>query len=326
MTLSKDALLDSKCWRDNIIFISKNMQYPPISKDIYNDASNAGWGASCQGMLTEGSWLLEKKQWHINAFERKAMLLGLKFFIKEEKTHIKVFSDICHHFTKLIWEWAEKNTIQITGAHIPEEKNIEAHRESKQLLVDLDYMLCSKSLSKTPVLLNYKPKVDFFCKQCKPSISYLLFLKYRPWSLGCLFIDKWLGLLEIPCLLTVFNHSKRFQEKEGRKCRRYLGCTILSKWTMVFSHIQNDGWRTISTSRKRLLELPPTTTDTAPHLEEDRFGRLSLSRFLTENSGLSEGATGVMEASWNSSTRHRDQGNMYKFSYYCLQRNIEYLT
>ena len=28
---------DSKCWRDNIIFISKNLQYPPISKVIYTD-------------------------------------------------------------------------------------------------------------------------------------------------------------------------------------------------------------------------------------------------------------------------------------------------
>ena len=107
------------------------------------------------------------------------MLLGLQSFTKVEKTHIKVFSDstiaigssnkigtshsdICHHFTKLIWEWAEKKRIHITAAHIPEDKNIEAHRESKELLVDLDHMLCSKSLSKTLVLLNYKPKVDFF--------------------------------------------------------------------------------------------------------------------------------------------------------------------
>ena len=107
------------------------------------------------------------------------MLLGLKSFIKEEKTHIKVFSDstiaigstnkigtshsdIYHHFTKLIWEWAEKKVIHITAAHIPADKNIEAHRESKELLVDLDYMLCSKSLPKALVLLNYKPKVDLF--------------------------------------------------------------------------------------------------------------------------------------------------------------------
>ena len=73
----------------------------------------------------QGVWLLEEKQWHMNELELKAIFLGLKFFIKEEKTHIKVFSDsataigcinkigtshadICHHFTKLIWELRRK--------------------------------------------------------------------------------------------------------------------------------------------------------------------------------------------------------------------------
>ena len=37
--------------------------------------------------------LLEEKQLHKNALKMKAVLLGLKFFIKEEKIHIKVFSD-----------------------------------------------------------------------------------------------------------------------------------------------------------------------------------------------------------------------------------------
>ena len=52
------------------------------------------------------------------------------------------------------------------------------------------------------------------------------------------------------------------------------------------------------TSRKYLLH--QSSRDTAPHLEEDKFARLPLSRFLTENSGLSEEATGVIEASWRS--------------------------
>ena len=53
-------------------------------------------------------------------------------------------------------------------------------------------------------------------------------------------------------------------------------------------------------SRKHLLHLPPTSSDNAPHTEEDRFARLSLSRFLTENSGLSEEATGIIQAKWRS--------------------------
>ena len=60
VTLLNNALLDLKCWRDNIIFVSRSLQYPPISKVIYTDASNIGWGASCEGMSTRGLWLLEK--------------------------------------------------------------------------------------------------------------------------------------------------------------------------------------------------------------------------------------------------------------------------
>ena len=57
------------------------------------------------------------------------------------------------------------------------------------------------------------------------------------------------------------------------------------------------------TTRKHLLRIPPTSTDTAPHVEEDGFARLSISRFLTENSGLSEETSGINEASWRSLIR-----------------------
>ena len=167
VALSEDALLDLKLWRNNIIFVSKSLQYPPISKVIYTDVSNIGWVVSCEGMSTGGPWVLEEKQWHINALELKAIFLDLKSFIKEEKIHIKVFttaigcinkigtshSDIYHHFTKVIWEWAEKKDIHITAAHIPGNKNIEADRESRELSVDLEWMLCWKS---------YAPKTDLF--------------------------------------------------------------------------------------------------------------------------------------------------------------------
>lgn len=62
-----------------------------------------------------------KEKWHINALELKDVLLGLKFLIKEENIHIKVFSDgtiaigciskiqtsysgTYTDFTKLIWK------------------------------------------------------------------------------------------------------------------------------------------------------------------------------------------------------------------------------
>ena len=185
VTLSKDALLDLKWWRDNIIFVSKSLQYPPISKVIYTDVSNIGRGASCEGMSTGGPWHLNEKQLHANAFELKVIPLGLKPFIKEEKIHIKVFSDsttaigyinkiatshsdTCYH----IWEWAEKKGIHITAAYIPGNKSIEADRESKELSVDLEWTVCLKSLLKALVFLNYTPKVDL--------IQFYTYYSYKP--------------------------------------------------------------------------------------------------------------------------------------------------
>ena len=79
MTLSKDGgLLDLKWWKDNIITASKSLQYPTLSKVIYTDASNVGWRVSCEGMSIGGPWLLEDKQWHVNALELKTTFLGFK--------------------------------------------------------------------------------------------------------------------------------------------------------------------------------------------------------------------------------------------------------
>ena len=40
---------------------------------------------------------------------------------------------------------------------MPEGKNVKADRESRELSVKLEWMLCSKSLSKALLLLNHTP-------------------------------------------------------------------------------------------------------------------------------------------------------------------------
>lgn len=105
-------------------------------------------------MSIGGPWLLDDKQWHINALELKTIFLDLKSFIKEDKTHIMVFSesitaiacinkigishlDICHRFSKLIWKWTERKGIYPIAAQIHGVKNIGADRECKELSVEL---------------------------------------------------------------------------------------------------------------------------------------------------------------------------------------------
>ena len=104
------------------------------------------------GFYNRRALVVEQKRWNINVLELKAILLGLKSFMKDEKIYIKVFSDsataigcinkirtshsdICYHSTDLVWKCAEKKDIDITAAHIPEDKNRETDRE---LSVDLE--------------------------------------------------------------------------------------------------------------------------------------------------------------------------------------------
>ena len=42
-------------------------------------------------------------------------------------------------------------------------KNIKADRESKELSVNLEWMLCPESLSKAWFFIDYGPNVDLFC-------------------------------------------------------------------------------------------------------------------------------------------------------------------
>ena len=92
---------------------------------------------------------------------------------------------------------------------------------------------------------------------------------------------------------------------------------------MGSSCIQNAGLYPSSTYLKEMSAAPtPTSRDTAAHFAKDKFVCLPLRRFLTENSGLSEEATGVIKASWRSSTEQRYQDHMHKFSHYCIQNNI----
>ena len=119
----------------------------------------------------------------------------MKSFIKEKKIHINVFSDsttaigcinkietshsgICHHFTRRIWKWTEKKGIHISSGHILRDKTIEADRESRELPVNLEWMLCSESLSEAWVLLNYTPVAGLFASNVNH--QFRTYYSYKP--------------------------------------------------------------------------------------------------------------------------------------------------
>ena len=61
------------------IYNEKSPLIVPPDLTIFSDASDKGWGVSCQGITTGGSWSSVEKSWHINVLELEAARLS--FFL-----------------------------------------------------------------------------------------------------------------------------------------------------------------------------------------------------------------------------------------------------
>ena len=117
--LTKEAILDQKCWIKNLCPVSKKLQYSDITKVICTDESIYEWRACCEWMPTGKSWTNTEKNCHLNALEIKSILLSLMSIVKDHGIQVKFFSDsttaiacinkfdtfyseLCYHITKQI--------------------------------------------------------------------------------------------------------------------------------------------------------------------------------------------------------------------------------
>ena len=126
---------------------------------IDSDASNLGWGASCQGVTTGGPWSTLEKTSHINCPEMMAATLALKTFAKD-RTGISVLlridnttavayinnqggtvSEQLVHLTRNLWMWCLERNIHIHAQHLPGSLNTVADMESRSVQDWSDWML-----------------------------------------------------------------------------------------------------------------------------------------------------------------------------------------
>ena len=59
------------------IYNGKSLLIVPPDLIIFSDASDKGWGVSCQGITTGGRWSSLEKSWHINVLELEAVRLSI---------------------------------------------------------------------------------------------------------------------------------------------------------------------------------------------------------------------------------------------------------
>ena len=68
---------------------------PQVDMIIYTDASEEGWGATCNGRATNGRWTVEDLDpYNINYLEMTAAYFGILSFCKTEiPQHIRIMTD-----------------------------------------------------------------------------------------------------------------------------------------------------------------------------------------------------------------------------------------
>ena len=168
---------------------------PVASLIITSDASNSGWGATCQNSHAGGPWNREERRAHINWLELKAAFLALKTFVSNRcnihvlllidnitaisfinhkgGTHSKRLSDLA----LMIWAWCIQKNITICAEHIPGVDNVGADQESRKQIGLAEWMLNRDIFKK--LLKKWGPlEVDLFAARHNHQLQR--YYSYRP--------------------------------------------------------------------------------------------------------------------------------------------------
>ena len=119
-----------------------------------SDASKKGWGASCQGINTGGSWSFQERTHHINYLELLAAFLTPT---REQSRSFFVWTTLQQCFPKQnggypftftlktiaveIWNWYIDRNLTIHAEHLPGVENIQADWESQHRTDSSDWKL-----------------------------------------------------------------------------------------------------------------------------------------------------------------------------------------
>ena len=148
MKITKGMKSELQWWIINLPTQSKEITRGNPQVIITTDASDQGWGATCQSEQIGGRWSSEEKQNHINFQELSAVDLALKAF--EDKILGKYVQLLIDNTTAVayinsmggrqeylnelandIWTWAVERAIWLSASHIPGVQNVQADHASR---------------------------------------------------------------------------------------------------------------------------------------------------------------------------------------------------
>ena len=198
MILSCDSLEEIRWWSSNIQSSSRKIHHSSPDVVIHTDASKTGWGAQVEnGVNTCGIWSKLESNRHINYLELLAVKLALpSLFDDRSAIHIRVMSDNttavsyinamggcksleCNSLAQEIWNWAIAKNIWLSAAHVPGSLNADADRLSRDLNLDLEWMI-SVQVFKKIVSLFGQPDIDLFASRLNAQVETYVSWKPHP--------------------------------------------------------------------------------------------------------------------------------------------------
>ena len=195
MCLSGAALEDLNWWVVHLPSANKNIYHSPPNIVVHTDASNIGWGARLSnGITTRGIWSQAEASHHINYLELQAVYLALSSMLNNETdVHVRVMCDNvtavtyinemggcksaqCNSVAKLIWNWAIARRMWVSAAHVAGSANVDADHLSRNLNLNLEWMLSSDTFQAIVNVFG-QPKIDLFASRLNAQLE-----TYASWN------------------------------------------------------------------------------------------------------------------------------------------------
>jgi hypothetical protein len=149
MKISEEVKIEIDWWIRNLEdWNGKSIVPQEPSVELFTDASETGWGASCLSAKAKGHWSLKERKRSINFRELLAIFLGLRSNEDQVtgkvvlvRTDSMVAVAYINHMggrdremstlAASIWDWCFKRKVFLQALHIPGKDNIEADQLSR---------------------------------------------------------------------------------------------------------------------------------------------------------------------------------------------------
>ena len=288
---------------------------------------------------TEGFWKSEEKDWHINAKELKAGLMGIKTFTREvREAHIalnmdnmtaiaqinKKFSPTSRcllGLTREIWEFCMERENTVTAVYLPGKQNHLADSLSRDWQDSSDWKLDETFFQRDLEMMG-PLEVDLFASRTNAQMEKYVSWKQDPEAKAVdSFQMSWKtvkGYAFPPfCLI-----GRCYRRSGGRK-QLNVDSTSLASSDVVFdvTSTLNSGTGFVAANKEVATESEGRTPSVGPANDLEIGGMESVRQRATKE-GFSEESTDSLMANWREGTKVSYQSAWGKWSSWCRGRGI----